>query len=159
MRQAIYVGMCGFAFLGSVAAGARRFAIACDGTGAAADTVTGRIIRHQSKLKTNVYVIDDVAKTVDHALEPRQEFEPVCEVSNGGDRLVDISQGLIRATSGGDLSTTTSTTCSFEVNRRTGTAKFELKIEFSKTQYNLNVWQMQCRPTSIPTFPVEHNEF
>jgi hypothetical protein len=132
---------------------AHRFAIACTGTARFTDNVSGRESVRAYPLPRNIYVLDEAAKSVQHALEPRQEFEDVC-FRDGTIDSVSFSPGLIsvRSEKAGDF-------CDFSVSRATGKGKYFSRAEFGGGQFSQIEFQMTCDRAEIPVFDSSRNRF
>jgi hypothetical protein len=132
---------------------AHQFAIACTGTARFTDNVTGRESVRAYPLPRRVYVLDETTKSVQHALEPRQEFENVC-FRDGYIDSVSFSPGLIsvRSEKAGDL-------CEFSVSRATGEGKYFSRTELGGGQFSQIEFQMTCDRAEIPVFDPRRNRF
>jgi hypothetical protein len=133
------------------------FAIKCVGTAKSSDKYVRNGEVRTTNLGEQVYVIRVKERVVYRALFPRQEFDPVCG-SGGKDSPAYISPGLIT------LSDTESedgftTTCSMEIDRKSGNAKHVLKLEKLNGWFNQQEWDMTCMPTDIPVFDTSGNKF
>ena len=128
-----------------------RFAIQCRGMSTMADTITGSLLTSSDDLPKQVYVLDAARDLVEHALEPRQEFESVCD-SKKDSRFVSFSKGLISVHSTGTMESGTEIVCDFSINRLSGNAELVHRMSFSGGRYNEYRWIMKCEPDVIPTF-------
>jgi hypothetical protein len=129
----------------------RRFAIHCRGMSTMADTVTGSLLTSTNDLPKQIYVLDSARNLVEHALEPRQEFESVCDAEKGS-RSVSFSKGLISVHSTGTMESGTETVCDFSINRLSGNAELVSRMNFSGGRFHEYRWIMKCEPGVIPSF-------
>ena len=138
-------------------ADAANFAVACVGTSYAENNLTGTATQSTDPLPKQIYIIDGDGKTVQRALEPRQQLDDICP-SSKAHPSVDISPGLIRVTGAPDFSQN-SIECSLELDRQTGKGLFTLKMNFPGNRYNRLRWEMTCEKTSVPAFNTRKNKF
>ncbi|MCA1749312.1 MAG: hypothetical protein LC634_07190 [Sphingomonadales bacterium] len=154
----VWLSTVAVAALPTQAIAADRFAIACLGTAQVIDTVTeSRIVRNYD-VPRQTYVVDEEAETVKRALLPRQEFEDVCS-DDQGSSYVSLSPGLIQANSRGAFDEIPFPTCEFRVDRMSGEAEYQLRLDFFDGRSHEFTWSMTCEPTKIPTFDLREQRF
>ena len=51
------------------------------------------------------------------------------------------------------------TDCAMTIDRKHGTAKYELTMAFEGRGFNSFVWDMKCAPTPVPEFDKSRNKF
>jgi hypothetical protein len=134
---------------------AERFAVVCEGT---ANFVHSGLAPKSMPTGKQVYVIDTKQHRLTLALEPRQEFDPICG-ADGVSSKADISSGIITAWHFNRSDDGTTETCSFELDRKNGHATYELSIESPDGAINGFKWPMDCERTEIPVFNTNGNKF
>ena len=131
------------------------FAIACEGSARFFHSSTNA---PSTPTGLQVFVIDIANRKITRALEPRQEFDPICG-ADGVSGKADISPGIVNAWSFKRGESGDTETCSFEVDRKSGKAKYELNLEYPSGAFDRFDWQMTCVPTRIPVFDTSGNKF
>ena len=126
------------------------FAIAYTGEAQFADSMAGS---RSYELPTQIYVFDEGTNRVQHALEPRQEFEDVCFRGGYIDR-VSFSPGLISV-----RSEQTGRMCDFSVNRQTGDAEYVTHTDLPGGGFSQIEFRMTCSPAEISVFDRSRNRF
>ena len=135
-----------------------RFAILCNGEAAFSNSRIQNGAARRNPTGPQTFVIDETSSAVFRALEPRQEFDLICG-SNGKPAKAHISPGMVTASSFERSSDGTVTECNLEIDRKAGTAVYELKMEFGFGGFNNSVWTMNCQRTSVPEFDKSRNKF
>jgi len=134
-------------------ANAKPFAIACTGKAKFTDTIQGKAVERSYDLPRQVYVFDEVAKRVQRAMEPRQQFEDVC-FRDGYINSVNFTSGLIsvRSEKSGQM-------CDFKVDRSSGKAEFVTHADLPSGGLSSIEFQMTCDRTDVPVFDSSKNKF
>ena len=138
-------------------ADAARFSIACQGTARSKSNLSGRPRLSIYNMPVQVYVVDEEKSTVQRALPPRQQFEDVCSI-NHKPAVFSVSPGLVVTVaegSDGDASVS----CSFELDRIEGKAKWIDKMIFSNGRTLEWDWEMICKSAPMPIFDTSKNKF
>ena len=137
---------------------ATRYAILCQGDAAFSNSRIQNGASRRNPTGPQIFVIDETSSSVFRALEPRQEFDPICG-SNGKAAKAYISPGMVTSSSSELSSDGTITECNLEIDRKAGTAVYELKMNFGFGGFNNSVWTMNCQRTSVPEFDKSGNKF
>ncbi|WP_404372170.1 hypothetical protein AB5I39_05450 [Sphingomonas sp. MMS24-J45] len=140
-------------------ADATRFAIVCEGDAVFSNSRVQNGASRQNPTGPQIFVIDETNSAVFRALEPRQEFDPICGSNEKELAKAYISPGMVTASSFERSSDGTVTECNLEIDRKAGTAVYEMKMEFGFGGYNNFVWTMKCSRTSVPKFDKSRNKF
>jgi hypothetical protein len=135
------------------AAAVEPFAIACTGKAQFADTLRGERSVREYDVPTQVYVLDEAARRVERAMEPRQQFEDVC-FRGGYIDSISFSPGLVSV-----RSERAGTLCDFQVSRVSGEAVFFSHQDLPGGRYSQMEWRMTCSPAAIPVFDRSRNRF
>jgi hypothetical protein len=135
-----------------------RFAILCEGTADFVNSAVGAGAERRSPTGPQTFVIDEKQQVVFRALEPRQMFDPVCGTEVGPGKA-SISPGMITVFSYERTPDDTKIECNLTIDRKIGTAKYEMTMAFDGGGFNSFVWDMKCKPTSIPLFDTNRNKF
>lgn len=135
------------------------FAISCKGISSWTNTIFGPLSSKTTELPEQVFVFDEADQIANHALEPRQEFEPICSPEVDGNRNLSFSIGLILVDSSGGVSEGTISNCSFTVDRVSGRAIYKSRLDYDGGAFDELNWIMICVPTSIPVFDLKRNKF
>ena len=134
------------------------FAILCEGTADFANSAFQAGTGRRSPTGPQIFVIDEKQQVVFRALEPRQMFDPVCETEAGPGKA-SISPGMITVFSYERTPEDTKIDCNLTIDRKIGTAKYEMTMAFDGGGFNSFVWDMKCKPTAIPVFDTKRNKF
>ena len=130
------------------------YAVVCEGT---ANFFHNGIAPKRMPTGKQVFVIDIPHRRVTIALEPRQIFAPVC-VADGIATKANISPRIITVRQFSRSFEGNSETCSFELDRRNGNAKYELSLENQNRKDGFK-WFMNCQRTMVPVFNTNGNKF
>jgi hypothetical protein len=134
------------------------FAVECTGISTSTGNTSGRDREVKHDLGKQVYVLDQQKQTVSRALEPRQEFDPVCNIK-GDMAFVSFSPGLISADSNSPFESDPYSTCKFELNRMTGKGSQTLRMEWKGGRFHELKWEFDCAKTAIPVFDLSKRKF
>lgn len=133
------------------------FALKCNGTSLSSDKYIRNGEVRTTDLGIQVYVVRLEERAVYHVLFPRQEFDPVCKTDRKGNPAY-ISPGMITLSDTSAKDGYTST-CSMEIDRKSGSAEHTLRLEDLNGWFNQLEWQMKCTRTEIPVFDTSGNKF
>ena len=132
-----------------------RFAIVCEGT---AEFVHSGLAPKSLPTGKQVYVIDTKMRQLTRALEPRQEFDPICG-ADGVKSKAFISPGMITVSHFNRSGDGTTEACSFVLDRKNGHATYESSLESPNGRVDSFKWDMNCKRTKIPVFNTDGNKF
>ena len=129
------------------------FAIKCVGTAQFEDNARGKVSKRHYDLPPQVYVFDPVSRRAELALEPRQQFEPIC-FKGGYLEEIDFSPGLIavRSEAPGKL-------CDFRVSRRNGKGEYFSQEDLGANLNSKIQYRLSCARSQIPQFDTNGNRF
>ena len=134
-----------------------RFAVACTGSARSYGNSLGKMHDKTSALQRQVFVIDPAANDITRALEPRQEFDPIC-VSKSPEAFRSVSPGLIQARSE-ETKGTSIASCEFRLDRMSGKGTYILRMDWPDGRYESFDWDMVCAKSEIPVFDLSKRKF
>ena len=134
------------------------FALKCNGTAEIHNVGRSSETKTSETLSDQIFVVDQFQKIIFRALEPRQQFDPVC-MTEDGQGNADISPGMIRTSSLEYSESGMTTECETSFNRKDGSGMHLLKFTYDDGTMISNEWQLICEPTSIPNFETVRNKF
>ncbi len=134
------------------------FAISCAGSASWSDSYIDNGKPRVDTTGEQIFVVRPSEHTVERALQPRQEFDPICG-SDKDENRASIAPGLITASSLEFSDEGATISCSLEIDRKNGTARYQMEFAFKSGNTNSWDWRMICVPIKIPIYDTSRNKF
>lgn len=157
MRRVVFGVMLGSLIAGPASAQAQtaRFAISCSGTNTSTVQRPGGTAQvTESRASGTLYVIDEVAKTIERMAPDGKKFEEICRIDTGCTRDFSATRitvsGDITRTGTGEQITTWRRVSLFDWDRTTNRLETKFDMIGTTTMSMLMHGTLTCKPAKIP---------